>query len=261
MIGPRTRVILPVHLFGQMTDMDELLSLAENYDLRVVEDACQAIGAEYRGRRAGSIGVAGCFSFFPAKNLGCCGDGGMVVTDDGDLAARLRLLRAHGSIDRVSYTVMGVNSRLDELQAAILRVKLRHVDEWTRARQERAARYDAAFRDLGGEALAVPARLSDRTHVYHHYTIQTGDRDGLKAFLEKHGVGTGVYYPVSIHCQKIYRGAGEKRGHALQPGLEKGLPVSEAACRRVLSLPVSPELELDEQDYVIGLIRKYFAAS
>ncbi|MCR4392073.1 MAG: DegT/DnrJ/EryC1/StrS family aminotransferase [Candidatus Acetothermia bacterium] len=261
--GPRTppKAVIPVHLYGQMADMDEIMALAKEYGLYVVEDAAQAIGAEYSGqrtthhgptRKAGTIGHLGCFSFFPTKNLGAYGDGGMVVTNDDDLAERVRLLRVHGSKPKYYHHMVGYNSRLDALQAAILRAKLPHLAEWTAARQRIADRYDELLGSLPG--IVLPYRAPDRTHIFHQYTIRVEDgrRDALREHLKQHGIGTEVYYPLPLHLQPCFKGRGYHEGD---------LPESERASREVLSLPMFPELTEDEQEYVVHSIRAFFGAS
>jgi len=237
----QTKAIIPVHLYGQMAEMDAIMSIAEEYGLLVIEDAAQAIGAEYKGRKAGTIGHLGCFSFFPTKNLGAYGDGGLVVTNDDELGERVRLLRVHGAKPKYHHRLVGTNSRLDSLQAAILRVKLRHLDEWTRARRTIAAMYDEKLRGL--EGIELPYRAPERTHIFHQYTIRVreGLRDDLQGHLKELGVGTSIYYPLPLHLQECFRPLGY---------LEGELPESERACREVLSLPMFPELTEEEVQYV-----------
>ena len=248
---PRTRfkAIIPVHLYGQMADMDEIMEIAEEHNLFVIEDAAQAIGAEYKGRQAGTIGRLGCFSFFPTKNLGAYGDGGMVITDDDALAERIRMLRMHGSKPKYYHHIVGYNSRLDALQAAILRVKLPHLSDWTTKRQEIANRYDKLFCNVDG--IETPCRVSDRTHIFHQYTIRVSDdrRDALQVYLKERGIGTSIYYPLPLHLQECFKDLGYANGD---------LPVCEQASREVLSLPIFPELSEEEQDYVVGAIKTFF---
>lgn len=242
------KVIIPVHLYGQMANMDELMAIAEEYNLYVVEDAAQAIGAEYKGRKAGTIGDLGCFSFFPTKNLGAYGDGGMVVTNDDELAARVQILRVHGSKPRYYHRVVGVNSRLDAVQAAILRLKLTHLSEWTVARQHVAARYDELLRDVDG--IELPYCAADRSHIFHQYTIRVknGRRDELRTHLKEQGIGTSIYYPRPLHLQECFQDLGYKEGD---------LPNSEEASHEVLSLPVFPELTGEEQEHVVKVIQMF----
>jgi len=247
-ITERTRAIIPVHIFGHMVDMDPLMELAEKYHLKVVEDACQAIGSTYKGRPAGSIGNIGCFSFFPTKNLGGYGDGGMIVTSDEELTAKIRLLRHHGSPKKYHHVDIGYNSRLDAVQAAILRIKFPHLDRWNELRREKAAIYGEALRDL---PLHLPYESKDCRHVYHLYVIATDLRDQLMEHLKERGVASGIYYPVPLHLQPVYQGLGYKPGD---------FPNAEAACRRCLAIPMYPELEADEQAFVIRAIKEFFEA-
>ncbi len=230
-ITPRTRAILPVHLFGQPADMDPILAVARRRGLRVIQDAAQAIGATYRGRPVGSLGDVGCLSFFPSKNLGAYGDAGMVTTDDEALARRIRRLRAHGDAGRYDHQELGINSRLDELQAAILRVKLRHLPAWTEARRANAARYNALLEPCA--AVVRPLEAPGVRHVRNQYTIRAPQRDALQAHLAARGIASAVYYPRPIHQQPAFR--------AFWPG-DHHLPESERASAEVLSLPVFPEL-------------------
>jgi dTDP-4-amino-4,6-dideoxygalactose transaminase len=240
------KAIITVHLYGQPADMDEIMAIAHKHDLYVVEDAAQALGAEYKGQKVGTIGHLGCFSFFPTKNLGAYGDGGLVVTNDDELAERVRMLRVHGSKPKYYHHMVGTNSRLDALQAAILRAKLPHLAEWTAARTRLADRYDELLGDFDG--LVLPYRAPNRTHIFHQYTIRVlaGKRDALRTFLAKRGIGTEVYYPLPLHLQPCFRYLGYKEGD---------LPESERACREVLSLPMFPELTNEEQDYVVNAIK------
>lgn len=245
----KTKAIIPVHLYGQMADMDEIVALAEKFGLYAIEDAAQAIGAEYKGRKAGSVGHLGCFSFFPTKNLGAYGDGGMVVTNDDDLAERVRMLRVHGAKPKYYHHLVGYNSRLDALQAAILRAKLPHLAEWTKARQRIAARYDELLRDI--EGIKLPHRAPNRTQIFHQYTVRVpgGKRDALRAYLAERGIGTEVYYPLPLHLQPCFRHLGYREGD---------LPESERASREVLSFPMFPELTDEELEYVAGAIKRFY---
>jgi len=233
-ITPRTRAILPVHLYGQPADMIPVMELAKKYRLAVVEDCAQAIGAEIGGRQVGSIGDAGCFSFFPSKNLGAAGDGGMIVGNDESLSAKIRRLRAHGSDRKYYHEEIGYNSRLDEIQAAILRVKLRYLDKWTEARRSRAALYDRLLSHL--PEVTRPSVAPDRTHAWHQYTIGIDNRDEIKARLARDGIDSAVHYPVPIHLQPAYAYLGIGGGSH---------PRSECAADRVLSLPIFPQLDDD----------------
>jgi dTDP-4-amino-4,6-dideoxygalactose transaminase len=245
-ITPRTKAILPVHLYGQCAEMDEINALAKQRGLKVVEDVAQAVGADYKGRKSCSLGDAGCLSFFPSKNLGGAGDGGMVLTNDEDLAAKAKLLRAHGARQKYFHDIHGVNSRLDALQAAVLRVKLPHLDAWIRARRDKAAYYT--------EHLTAVARtpVARHPHVYHQYVIRVKNRDGLAKHLEQAGVGFGLYYPLPLHLQKCYAELGYKEGD---------LPASESAARDTIALPIFPELTREEQDYVIAQINGFLASA
>lgn len=242
------KAIIPVHLYGQPADMDEIIAIAEEYNLYVIEDAAQAIGAEYRARKAGTIGDLGCFSFFPTKNLGAYGDGGMVVTNDGELAERVRILRVHGSKPKYYHHIVGTNSRLDAIQAAILRAKLPHLDDWATARRNIAERYDHLLAEVPG--VVTPHRPDDRTHVFHQYTIRVlgGKRDALQHYLKGQGIGTQIYYPLPLHLQECFQPLGYKEGD---------LPESERASREVLSLPMFPELTDEEQEYVVREIKAF----
>lgn len=242
----RIKAIVPVHLYGHPAQMDAIIDIAKRYDLIVIEDACQAHGAEYRGKKVGSFGLAGCFSFYPTKNVGGYGDGGMVVTDDGDIYAKLRLLRCYGEAQKYHHIMKGGNSRLDELQAAILRVKLRYLDQWNNERRERALRYSKLFEEAG---ITCPAEKEDARHVYHLYVIRTAQRDALQRFLHHKGIGTLIHYPLPIHLQEAY---GEL------PYREGDLPMSEGACREVLSLPCFPEMTEREIEEVAGAVGGFF---
>ena len=247
--GMAIKAIIPVHLYGQMADMDELMAIASEYNLYVIEDAAQTMGAEYKGRKAGTIGHLGCFSFFPTKNLGTYGDGGLAVTNDDELAERVRMLRVHGSKPKYYHHLVGTNSRLDAIHAAILRAKLPHLDEWTAARQRIAARYDELLRDIPG--IEIPYRAPDRTHIFHQYTIRVlnGRRDTLQKHLKEEGIGTHVYYPLPLHLQPCFRHLGNQEGD---------LPESEQASHEVLSLPMFPELTKQEQEEVCTVLKGFF---
>lgn len=240
--GGRVRVILPVHLFGQMADMNGIMDIAAEYELLVVEDAAQAIGSEDAdGRRAGSIGDIGCFSFFPSKNLGAFGDGGMCVTKDAALAEKLRVLRVHGGKPKYYHAVIGGNFRLDALQAAILLIKLRHLDEWTRGRQLNAEWYDKIFAESAAE-VRVPAVLPGVRHIFNQYTLRVSNRDDLQAHFAAQNIGTEIYYPVPLHLQECFAYLGYARGDC---------PEAEAASDSVLSIPIYAELTEAQQQYVV----------
>ena len=257
-ISPRTRAIMPVHLYGQCADMDPILEIATRRGLAVVEDAAQAIGSEYRaGRRAGSMGVAGCLSFFPSKNLGGLGDGGMVVTNDQTLAERLRILRVHGAKPKYYHRVVGGNFRLDTLQAAVLNVKLGYLDRWTALRQQHAELYEKLFRDAGlvdEKKVRLPKPVYKEAgiahyHIYNQFVIGVSNRDQLQAHLKAKGIGTEVYYPVPLHRQECFSGLGYREGD---------FPEAERASRELLALPIYPELTEDQQHYVVQSVREWF---
>lgn len=250
-ITPKTRAIMPVHLFGLSADLDPILDVARKHSLIVVEDAAQAIGARYRGQDVGTVSDYGCFSFFPSKNLGGAGDGGLITTNDASLAQKLRMLRVHGSRKKYHHEILGMNSRLDALQAAILRVKLQYLGKWTEQRQQRAQRYRSLFEAAGiSEHVKVPsAPPSDFHHVYNQFTIRCSNRDALREHLRLQGIPTEIYYPLPLHLQPAFSYLGYRRGQ---------LPVSEAASESVLSLPAYPELADLQQDRVVdGIIRFY----
>ncbi len=244
-ITPRTRAVMPVHLYGQCADMEPLCALARRLDLRIIEDAAQAIGATYQSRPACTLGDLACLSFYPTKNLGGFGEGGMVLTSDNELAQTVRRLRVHGESQRYVHERIGGNFRLDTLKAAILLVKLAQLDEFTRRRQANAARYDALLRQAN---VVTPYAAPDRTHVYHQYTILSDRRDELAAFLKARGITTGIYYPVPLHRQRCFADLGYKAG---------ALPVTESACARVLSLPCHPMLEEQDITYVAECISEF----
>ncbi len=246
---PETRAIIPVHLFGACAAMDELCSLAAKSGVSIVEDAAQSIGSEYNGRRAGSIGNIGCFSFFPSKNLGAFGDGGMLTTNDGALAEKLRALRVHGTKRKYYHDWVGVNSRLDALQAAVLRVKLRRLDAWTEARGRNAALYRRLFHDLGIPVTAPIEKPYQSRHVYNQFVILGRRRNELQAFLKEHGIGTEVYYPLPLHMQACFSALGYQRGD---------FPVSERLANESLALPVFAELTPEDVRYVCENIRQFY---
>ena len=265
-VTPRTRAIIPVHLYGQMADMDAVMQVAKQHGLIVIEDAAQAIGAEHRGRRAGSVGHYGCFSFFPSKNLGGAGDGGMVVTQDSQRAEKLACLRAHGAEPKYYHQVIGGNFRLDSLQAAVVSVKLQHLDSWTAGRQRNAERYNQLLAETGlpiadtaayaskpspPPCLYVPKVVTDR-HIFNQYVIRTGRRDELKAALQEKGVGTEIYYPVPLHLQECFAYLGYKAGE---------FPESECAARETLALPIYPQLSEPQARHVAQSIAEFLSAA
>lgn len=249
-VGPRTKAILPVHLYGLPADMHGILAIAARHRLAVIEDCAQAIGAEIDGRRVGSLGTIGCFSFFPTKNLGAFGDGGMITTNDGALAGRIRKLRVHGASTKYYHEEVGVNSRLDEIQAAILLAKQRHIESWIARRRHLAALYDRLLRDVSG--VQVPAAPQHVRHVYHQYTVRVEeDRDGVREFLESRRIQSAVYYPTPLHLQPIHATLGYKLGD---------FPETERATLEVLSLPIFPEMRDDEAEAVAEALADATAA-
>ena len=251
-MSEHTKAIVPVHLYGQCAEMDSLIELTQPRGIPIIEDAAQAIGAEDRRRRAGSMGTIGCFSFYPSKNLGGAGDGGMLVTDDLEHARRLHMLRVHGEETKYHHKVVGINSRLDALQAAVLRAKLPHLDEWTTGRQRKAQQYELMLVDAGlAEQIEVPYVRRNARHIFHQFVIRVRDgrRDALREHLSERGVGTDIYYPVPLHLQECFAYLDYKEGD---------LPVAEQAANETLALPVYPELTDEQQDYVVNVIAGFF---
>jgi len=251
-ITPRAKAILPVHLFGQCAEMDAIRKVAERHNLPVVEDAAQAIGAGYRELRAGAMGAVGCFSFFPSKNLGGAGEGGLMTTDDDHLAEKLSLLRVHGMRPKYYHQIIGVNSRLDALQAAVLGVKLKYLDRWSDARRRNAEHYDKLLAEAGVEEVATPSVRPNRRHIFNQYTIRCPRRDELMDFLKRRGVGSEIYYPVPLHLQECFAYLGYKPGD---------LPATERASRECLSLPVYPELTEEMRRYVVEQIAEFYRSA
>jgi len=249
-ITEHTRVVMPVHLYGQCADMDAIVAIAARHGASVVEDAAQSLGAEDDGRRAGTLGDIGTFSFYPSKNLGAFGDAGMVTTKDEALAKRLRSLRAHGGSRQYFHDEVGWNSRLDALQAVVLEVKLRLLEGWTEGRIANAAFFDAAFAGIGD--LVTPAVGAGKRHIYNQYILRTSRRDELRAYLGEHGVGSAIYYPLSLHLQPCFAELGYKEGQ---------FPESERASRETLSIPVNPDLRDDERAYVAEKVCAFFGRS
>ena len=245
-ITRRTKAILPVHLFGLCADMAGINRIARRRGIPVIEDAAQAFGGGIGRKKAGALALAGCFSFYPTKNLGGAGDGGLVTTSSDRIASRIRLIRDHGSKRKYHHDIIGMNSRLDTLQAAMLLVKLKHIDRWNDLRIRHARDYGRAFRDLPVETPVAPAGYR---HIYHLYSILTDRRDALAKALTAEGIGNAVYYPVPMHLQRCYRGLGYRRGD---------LPVSESLCKRILSLPVYPELDARSKSKIIRAVRRFF---
>ena len=250
-ITSRTKAIMPVHLFGLCAAMDEINAIAARHGIPVVEDAAQAIGSQYKGRPAGSLGAMGCFSFFPSKNLGGAGDGGMVTTNDPILATVIKLLHVHGSHERYVYELVGMNSRLDALQAAILRVKLRHLPAWNVARRRNSERYRQLFQEFQlQDRVVLPVEPQHRTHVYNQFTIRVPGRDTLREKLPARGIPTEIYYPIPLHLQRAFHYLGHKTGD---------FPLSERASEEVVSLPIYPELTEEQQRAVVAGIAESMA--
>jgi dTDP-4-amino-4,6-dideoxygalactose transaminase len=245
-VTDKTRAIIPVHLYGQMADMEAVMRVANEYGLLVIEDAAQAIGAEYKGHRAGSIGHYGCFSFFPSKNLGAAGDAGMIVTNDAQRAEKLKCLRGHGAKPKYHHRIVGGNFRLDAIQAAVISAKLPHLDDWTAARQRNARRYDQLFAQAG-LPIGLPAVVASR-HIFNQYVIRTSGRDELQAYLQKKSIGTEVYYPVPMHLQDCFAYLGYTAG---------AFPESERAAKETLALPVYPELTEPQARYIVKSICEF----
>ena len=249
-VTSRTRAIMPVHLFGQCASLDALVEVSTRRGIPIVEDAAQAIGAEDQRRRAGSMGIIGCFSFYPTKNLGGAGDGGMIVTGDVELAERLRILRVHGSQSKYHHAMLGINSRLDEMQAAVLRVKLSHLDQWSAAREQKAKRYARLFAEAGLiDRIALPYVRSNVRHIFNQYVVRVPQRDKLVEHLKQSGVGTEIYYPVPLHLQDCFRYLGYSKGD---------FPAAEQAARDSVALPIYAELSAEQQHYVVDQIRSFY---
>jgi dTDP-4-amino-4,6-dideoxygalactose transaminase len=247
-----TKAILPVHLFGQCAEMEPIDAVASRHGVPVIEDAAQAIGSQYHGKRAGSLALMATLSFYPTKNLGGVGDGGMITTSDEAISRKLTALRAHGAVTKYFHDMLGINSRLDSIQAAVLRVKLRHLDQWAEARRHNAEAYNAMFAQSGlleRGLVHLPTEAKDRLHIYNQFVIRADRRDELRDFLKEQGVGSEVYYPLPLHLQPCFSSFGYKQGQ---------FPVAEAACKEALALPVFPELSLDELHYVVGAVRSFY---
>lgn len=248
----RTKAIMPVHLFGQCADMDPILDVARKHRLAVIEDAAQAIGAEYKGRRAGSMGTVGCYSFFPSKNLGGFGDGGAVVTSDATLADKIRLLRGHGSHPKYYHKILGGNFRLDTIHAAVLRVKLPLLDSWASARQQAGAHYTTLFAKYGLGSLVETPRVVQARHVFNQFVSRFEDREGVREFLKKQKITTEVYYPLPMHLQECFANLGHKKGE---------YPESEKAALATLALPMFPELTAAQRERVVRAVAGFYEAS
>jgi dTDP-4-amino-4,6-dideoxygalactose transaminase len=242
----RLKAVVPVHLYGQPADMDAILSIAEKYNLSVIEDACQAHGATYKGKRAGSMGDAGCFSFYPGKNLGAYGEAGAVVTNNTDLTQKIKMFRDHGQSKKYHHAMVGWNARMDGFQGAVLNVKMKYIEDWTRKRQKNAAFYTELL--SGNDGIETPKILDGAESVFHLYVIQTNKRDELQHYLKDHGIDTGLHYPNPLHLQEAYRHLGYGTG---------AFPVAERAAKRILSLPMYPELNEEQIQYVCGKIKDF----
>jgi dTDP-4-amino-4,6-dideoxygalactose transaminase len=244
-ISKKTKAILPVHLFGQSTDMDSIDHIAHNNNLKVVEDMAQAIGSEYKGKKVGTFGDTACISFFPTKNLSALGDAGMILTDDKNLDKRIRALRVHGAMRKYYHDFLGYNNRLDAIQAAMLRIKLKYLDEWNQKRREIASKYDDGLKDI----VKIPYVAPENDSIYHQYTIRCSRRDELKKFLGEKDIGTAIHYPLPLHFQKVFSYLGYK---------ENDFPQAEKAAKEVLSLPIYPGLSNEEINYVLSSIKEFF---
>lgn len=249
-VTSRTKAIIPVHLYGCPVNMKQVIKIAKEHNLYIIEDAAQAIGAKYNGKMVGSLGDMGCFSFFPTKNLGAFGDGGMIVTSDYHMAEKIKQLRVHGSTVKYTHETLGCNSRLDELQAAVLLVKLNHLEKWTERRREIAKQYTNLLKENADEySIKLPVEPDYAYHVYHQYTIRTKNREELQNYLKKHSIGTNVYYPIPLHLQKVYSSQNYKIGD---------FPIAEEASKTVISLPMFPEMTNTEVEMVVDRILSYF---
>lgn len=245
-ISEKTKAIIPVHLYGQPANMAPILKIAEKHNLVVIEDACQAHGALYNNKKAGSMGTAGCFSFYPGKNLGAFGEGGAVVTQDERIANQIQMIRDHGQNEKYFHEIEGYNGRLDAIQAGILRIKLKRLDDWNQARKQNAAYYSENLSRIHG--VTIPAETDFATSVYHLYVILVNDRDGLQQYLKEKRIATGLHYPLPLHLQKAYKHLGYKKGD---------LPITEIAAKRLLSLPMYPELTREHIEYVVESIKEF----
>ncbi|WP_085522142.1 DegT/DnrJ/EryC1/StrS family aminotransferase [Tuberibacillus sp. Marseille-P3662] len=248
-VTERTKAIIPVHLYGQAADMDSINEIAQKNGLSVVEDAAQAIGSEYRGRHVGELGDMACYSFFPTKNLGAYGDAGMIVSDQESLAEKSRVLRVHGSKPKYHHHVLGYNSRLDEMQAAILNVKFEYLNQWNELRRQKAEQYNSLINEKLADVIQTPYEDDNNYHIYHQYTIRVPRRDELQAFLKEKGVASMIYYPIPLHLQPVFKDLGYKKGD---------FPKAEEACDEVISLPMFPELQQDQQEYVVKQLEAFF---
>ncbi|HJV16328.1 MAG TPA: DegT/DnrJ/EryC1/StrS family aminotransferase [Bacillales bacterium] len=248
-ITPKTKAIIPVHLYGQMADMDAIKEIADKHNLFIIEDAAQSIGSMYKGKKVGELGTVATYSFFPTKNLGAYGDAGMIITNNDEIGEKMKVLRVHGSKPKYYHNILGYNSRLDEMQAAILNVKFPHLNEWSEMRRERAYAYNQLIKEMVGEHVVIPFEEEFNYHVYHQYTIRVQKRDELEAYLKEQGVSTMVYYPKPLHLQGVFAELGYKDGD---------LPETEKAAAEALSLPMFPELKIEQQQYVVEKIREFY---
>lgn len=246
-ITKKTKAIIPVHLFGQSAEMDKIMKIARKYKLKIIEDAAQSIGAKYKGKITGTIGDTGCLSFFPSKNLGGFGDGGMVITNNKNLADKIRILRAHGSKIKYYHHYLGINSRLDALQAAILKVKLKYLNKWSQQRRKNAQYYNTQLKNIKG--VVVPKTISKNIHVFNQYTIRVKQRNQLQKYLKQYDIPTQIYYPLCLHLQPIFKSLGYKKN---------SLPNSEKASQEVLSLPIYPGLPKKDQNFIIKKIKEFY---
>jgi len=247
LINKKTKAIIPVHLFGQPAEMDKIMKIARKYKLKVIEDAAQAIGAKYKNKKICSVGDCGCLSFFPSKNLGGYGDGGMVVTNNKNLAKKITLLRAHGTTKKYHYQIIGTSSRLDALQSAVLSVKLKHLNKWTKIRQKNADYYTKQLKNI--KEIIVPMFQCSMFHVFNQYTIRAKNRNQLQKYLKQNNIPTQIYYPYPLHLQPAFKYLNYKKNN---------LPETEKACKEVLSLPIYPELPPKDQDYIIKKIKEFY---
>jgi dTDP-4-amino-4,6-dideoxygalactose transaminase len=249
-ITKKTRAIIPVDLYGQAAEMEDIVALADKHGIKVIEDACQAIGAQRNGKRAGAFGWVGCFSFYPSKNLGACGEGGLIVTNDDDLAVRFRALRQHGMTVVYHHDYLGINARMHGIQGAVLSVKLKYLDRWAKGRQAVAAKYERLFAEAGlNEFLTPPVVMKGNEHIYHQYVVRAKHRDELLEHMHKATAGGTIYYPVPLHMQPCFKYLGYKQGD---------MPVTEQACREVLALPIYAELTDEQQRYVVDTMKEFY---
>jgi len=249
-ITEKTKAIIPVHLYGQMADMDPIMEIAKKHNLHVIEDAAQAIGSTYKGKQVGEMSSAATYSFFPTKNLGAYGDGGMIVSNNDELSELARVIRVHGSKPKYHHHVLGYNSRLDEMQAAVLSVKIPHLPTWSENRRKHAAYYTEKLNEAVNEHVVAPVVVEGNYHVFHQYTLRVQKRDELQAFLKEQGISTMIYYPIPLHMQPVFKDLGYKEGD---------LPETEKAAKEALSLPMFPELKQDQQDYVLKKIVEFYS--